>query len=77
MIREFFKFNLKIGNVSGNNNKKKNLKVNGIWEKSKLGINKSMISVALIFLSSQFSLLVLKIVHEKKIRRLCHVNSEF
>lgn len=39
-------------------------------EKAKLGVNKANISVALIFLSKglQFSLLVLKVVHNKEIR---------
>lgn len=39
-------------------------------EKTKLGVNKANISVALIFLSKdlQFSLLVLKVVHNKEIR---------
>ena len=46
-------------------------------KKSKLGVNKTKISVVLVFPSSQFSLLVLKIVHDKEIRRLFHVNSEF
>lgn len=40
------------------------------WEKTKLDVNKTKISVALIFLTKglQFSLLVPKIVHDKAIR---------